>query len=171
MRLGKYGKLLHFDNTSLGVGNIKRFIIFEFKPLGGIIINVFNTDTQNRFHSHAFWAFSWMVRGWYNEEVIEGNQIISKIVKPCFRFIPRNYIHKIQQSSKNAVSITFEGPWHSTWNEYFDDGRIKTYTWGRKVLFDSKYQQMPDKTSELDALKKKYFWAGYNKAKKDLKGK
>ena len=139
MRLGKYGKILHYDKTSLGVGNIKRFVVFEFKYLGGIIVNVFNTVDQDRFHSHAFHAVSLMLRGFYNEDVVIGNTTIVKKITPGIRFIPKNYIHKIKDSSKNAISITFGGPWDKTWNEYFDDMRIKTYSWGRKVLFDSKY--------------------------------
>lgn len=138
MRLGKFGKILHFDKTSLGVGDIQRFTILEIKYIFGIIINIFNTTDQDRFHSHAFHAFSLMVRGHYFEDVIDGNNVITKKIEKS-RFIPRNYIHKIKGSSKNAISVTFEGPWESTWNEYFDNGRIKTYTWGRKVIFDSKY--------------------------------
>jgi hypothetical protein len=144
MKLGKFGKILHFDNTSLGVGNIKRFTVIELKYLFGIIINTFNTDTQDRFHSHAFSAFSLMLRGHYFEEVIEDGKVITKKIEKS-RFIPKNYIHKITKSSPNAMSITFEGPWESTWNEYFDDGRVKTYSWGRKVLFDSKYTKLGQK--------------------------
>lgn len=138
MRLGKFGKLLHWDNTSLGVGDIRRFTIIEIKYLFGIIVNIFNTTDQDRFHSHAFHALSWMVRGHYFEDVLENNAVISKKIERS-RFIPKNYIHKITLSTPNAVSVTFEGPWGSTWNEYFDSGRVKTYGWGRKVLFDSKY--------------------------------
>lgn len=142
MRLGSLGKVFHFDKTSLGVGNIKRFTVIEIKYLGGIIVNIFNTENQDRFHSHAFNAFSLMVKGHYYEDVIvDGKKIVTKKIEKS-RFIPRNYIHKITKSSKNAVSVTFEGPWESTWNEYFDNGRIKTYSWGRKVIFDSKYVKM-----------------------------
>lgn len=139
MRLGKFGKLFHWDNTSLGVGDIKRFTVFEVKYLGGIIVNVFNTENQDRFHSHAFHAFSLMVRGHYFEDVIvDGGFVITKKIEKS-RFIPRNYIHKITKSSPNAISVTFEGPWGATWDEYFDNGRVRTYSWGRKILFDSKY--------------------------------
>lgn len=138
MRIGKYGKLFHWDNTSLGVGNIRRFTIFEIKYLGGIIVNIFNTVGQDRFHSHAFHAVSLMLRGHYFEEVIVDNKIVTKKIEKS-RFIPKNYIHKITVSTPNAMSVTFEGPWGSTWDEYFDNGRVKTYTWGRKLLFDSKY--------------------------------
>lgn len=141
MRLGRFGKILHWDNTSLGVGNIQRFTIFEIKYVCGIIVNIFNTTNQDRFHSHAFNAFSWMLRGHYFEEVIEDGAVVTKKIEKS-RFIPRNYIHKITQSTPNAMSITFEGPWESTWNEYFDTGRVKAYSWGRKVLFDSKYAKL-----------------------------
>lgn len=140
MRIGKFGKILHFDDTSLGVGNIKRFTILEIKYLFGIIVNIFNTTDQDRYHSHAFHALSLMIYGYYYEDVIIDNKIVTKKIQKS-RFIPRNYIHKITHSSKNAISITFEGPWERTWNEYFDNGRIKVYTWGRKVIFDSKYMR------------------------------
>lgn len=138
MRLGKFGKLLHYDKTSLGIGNIKRFTIFEFKFLGGIIINIFNTIDQDRFHSHAFWAFSLMIRGWYYEDVaVKGKITTNKVTRS--RIIPRNYVHKIKNSSKNAISVTFEGPWRETWYEFFDQNRrLKIYTWGREVLYDDK---------------------------------
>ncbi len=138
MKLGKIGKLLHYDTISLGVGNIQRYTLFEIKYIGGIILNVFNTTDQDRFHSHAFSAFSLMIKGWYDEDVIIDNKIISKRIKKS-RIIPKNYIHKIKESEKNAISITFEGPWGKQWSEIFDNGRIKIYTWGRKVLYDSKY--------------------------------
>jgi hypothetical protein len=138
MRLGRFGKILHFDKTSIGIGDIKRFTIIELKYIGGIIINKFNTTNQDRFHSHAFFAFSWMIRGWYNEDIIKDNKIISKKITKS-RIIPKNHIHKIKDSSKDAISVTFEGPWGNTWSEFYDDGRVKVYSWGRRVLFDSKY--------------------------------
>ncbi len=138
MRFGKYGKLFHWDNTSIGVGNIKRFTLIEIKNLGGVIFNIFNTVDQDRFHSHAFNAFSIMIKGYYYEDVIENNSIVTKRIEKS-RFIPRNYIHKITKSSPNAISVTIEGPWESSWNEYFDNGRIKSYTWGRQVVYDSKH--------------------------------
>lgn len=147
MRIGKFGKLLHWDTTSLGVGNIKRFTLIELKYIGGIIINCFNTDNQDRFHSHAFHSFSLMLKGYYLEEVIQDNKIITKKIERS-RIIPKNYIHKITKSSPNAISITFEGPWGSTWTEYFNNGRVKTYGWGRKVLFDSKYLELKDVTNK-----------------------
>ncbi len=146
MKFGKFGKLLHWDNTSLGVGNIKRFTIFEIKYLFGIIVNTFNTENQDRFHSHAFHSFSLMLKGNYFEDVIvNGNEVITKKIEKS-RFIPKNYIHKITKSTPNAMSITFEGPWGNTWNEYYDNGRVKTYTWGRKVLFDSKKISLKEKS-------------------------
>lgn len=141
MRLGKYGKILHYDKTSLGIGNIKRFTIIEFKLIGGIIINIFNTKDQDRFHSHAFNAYSWMIKGYYDEEFIDdcGNHTFQTIIKS--RFIPKEYIHKIRESSKNCISVTLEGPWDNKWLEIFDNGRVKAYNWGRKVIFDSKYEK------------------------------
>ncbi len=139
MRLGKYGKILHYDKTALGIGQIQRFTLFELKNIGGIIINLFNTQTQDRYHSHAFAAWSWMIKGFYFEDVwLNGKATTKRISKS--RFIPKDYTHKITYSAPNTISITFEGPWDYQWAEYFDDGRVKIYTWGRKVLKDTKYE-------------------------------
>lgn len=146
MRIGKFGKILHFDKTALGVGDIQRFTLFEIKYLCGIIVNIFNTKDQDRFHSHAFHSFSLMLKGHYYEEVIENNKVITKKISKS-RIIPKNYIHKIKQSAPNTVSITFEGPWGSSWTEFFDTGRVKMYGWGRKVLYDSKYLKLRGKVA------------------------
>jgi hypothetical protein len=79
-----------------------------------------------------------MIKGNYNEDIIIDNKIYSKNINRS-RFIPKNYIHKITNSTPNAISITFEGPWDDSWIEIFDSGRVKIYNWGRKVVFDSKY--------------------------------
>ena len=140
MRLGKYGKILHYDNVSLGVGNIKRFTFFEFKPFGGVILNIFNTDDQDRFHDHAFGAICIQLKGFYNEEYFYGTPEVGfKLIKqrtisaPNIRYIPRGMFHKIKDSSKNAISLTIMGPWKDSWKEWFDKtNKTITYTWGRK---------------------------------------
>ncbi len=85
-----------------------------------------------------------MIKGWYDEEVLDTEEYITnlgirRISKS--RYIPKDHVHKIKQSSKNCISITFEGPWGPEWREYFDDGREKIYQWGRKVRYDSKYER------------------------------
>lgn len=132
MRLGKWGKFLHLDRVELGIGPIHRFTIFEFKPIGGVIINVYNTISQNRFHTHAFNAVSIMLRGWYEEEIKHRNGLITRRTRDTdIRYLSRHTFHRIMASSPNAVSVTFCGPWVKTWLEQFDDGRKIRYTWGR----------------------------------------
>lgn len=137
MRLGKYGKIFHHDRVQIGEGHIDRYTIFELKFLGGIIINIFNTTFQNRHHTHAFNAWSLMIRGWYGENILYPSIGPFKIQGWRTRkagsllYLPRSLNHKIGRSSKNAVSITFCGPWAKTWTETDDQGNVQLFSWGR----------------------------------------
>lgn len=135
MRLGKYGKILHLDRVTLGKGTITRFTIFEIKFLFGIIVNIFNTKEQDRFHTHAFPAISVMLRGWYNEEYLDEDGHVHFVWMNAFdvRYIPRSYNHRIGKSSRNAISVTFMGPWKTYWTETFlNTKKVLSYTWGRE---------------------------------------
>ena len=136
MRLGKYGKILHKDKIVLGMGSIDRFTLFEFKPLGGIILNRFNTKTQDRFHTHAFPAVSFMLRGYYRECVLQPNGLEYYVtIKPGIRYIPTYYNHQILDSSTNALSITVMGPWGWSWSEtHAEKKTTRVYTWGRRRI-------------------------------------
>ncbi len=130
MRLGRYGKILHWDTVKLGEGIIDRFTFFEFKPLGGIILNIFNSVKQDRFHTHAFNAVSIMFKGHYMEG-IKGCK--SRRREHDIKYLPKTLNHKILQSSKNAMSLTIMGPWDKTWTETFET-KTREYRWGRKRI-------------------------------------
>lgn len=136
MRLGKYGKLLHLDKVTLGTGTITRFTLVELKFIGGIILNIFNTTTQDRFHTHAFPALSFMLKGFYNENILHPNGKIEKRkIIPGIRYIPTYCNHQILDSSRNAISITIMGPWGYSWSETNAEKlNTRIYTWGRRRI-------------------------------------
>jgi len=132
MRLGRYGKILHHDRVALGRGRIDRFTLFEFKPLGGVIFNVFNSVEQDRFHTHAFNAISVMISGSYNEEIRKDYGYEQRKRHRDICYLPRTLEHRIMDSTPNAISVTLCGPWEGTWTETSLSGRIRKLTWGRK---------------------------------------
>lgn len=140
MRLGIYGKILHKDRVGIGRGHIDRYTLFEFKYLGGVIFNVFNSIEQDRWHTHAFNSICIQLRGYYYEDTLQkiGNSYIpmqkEQIRAFRIRFLPRTHNHRILESSPNAWSLSIMGPWQKTWTETRWDYRRILYTWGRKRL-------------------------------------
>jgi hypothetical protein len=119
--------------VALGQGYLDRYTILEIKWLFSIYFHVFNTVEQDRFHTHAFGAWAFLIRGGYEEEFIVSGQIRKKQVRPGMRFIPKAYNHRLLKSEPNTLSILFAGPWSSTWTEE-NDRFVRTLTWGRKEI-------------------------------------
>lgn len=125
--------MFNWTKVALGSGYLHRFTIFELKRFFSIYFHVFNTVEQDRFHTHAFNGIAIVLRGSYEEEFIENGTVKTRLVGLGIRYIPRSYNHRLLQSTKNAMSILFAGPWAPTWteeNEHF----VRTLTWGRQEL-------------------------------------
>lgn len=121
----------------LGEGHIIQYTLFENKLFGGIWIYNWKTILQNRFHTHAFSSYAFLLNGGYTEEVIHEGKIETRVVnqrlKP--RFLPKNYCHRILEAKPNTWTIVFFGKWIPYWWEYFSDSKVWVkYGWGRKVI-------------------------------------
>jgi hypothetical protein len=121
----------------LGDGHIVQHTIFENKRWGGIWIYNWQTIRQNRFHTHAFSSYAFLLRGSYTEEVIVDGKIEQREVNQRFkpRYLPKNYTHRILKAEPKTWTIVFFGKWIPNWWEYFDDTKTWVkYSWGRKVV-------------------------------------
>ena len=130
-------KLFSKKRIELGDGHIVQHTIFESKKIGGIWLYNWQTIKQNRFHTHAFSSYAFLLRGSYTEEVIVDGKIVQRTVNQRFkpRHLPKNYCHRILKAEPHTWTIVFFGKWIPFWWEYFDDTKtwIK-YSWGRKVV-------------------------------------
>jgi hypothetical protein len=131
-------KFFTSKDVALGEGSVTQYTFFECKELFSIIFYKWNTVDQVRFHTHAFPAYAFLLRGFYHEKVItEDKRIIKKIVNQLFkpRFLARNYCHSIGYAKPNTVTMVFVGRWSKQWKEYFPDTKTwVTYEWGRKKV-------------------------------------
>ena len=121
----------------LGEGHIIQYTLFESKKLGGIWIYNWKTIEQNRFHTHAFSSYAFLLRGSYIEEVIKDGKIQINHVNQRFkpRHLPTNYTHRILEAEPKTWTIVFFGKWIKHWWEYFHDTKTWVkYGWGRKQL-------------------------------------
>jgi hypothetical protein len=122
----------------LGEGHIEQYTIFESKKLGGIWLYNWQTIEQNRFHTHAFSSYAFLLSGDYTEEVITETgkvetRVVNQWMKP--RYLPKHYCHRILEARPKTWTIVFFSKWADHWYEYFDDTKTWVkYTWGRKVV-------------------------------------
>lgn len=115
MTFGLWFRALQWTHVAFGTGYLDRFVLIEIKYLFAIYFNVWNVVEHDRFHTHAFPAFSVGLKGWYYEEQLaeDGSKHKIRMTAPYIRFISRTNNHRMLLSSKNAWSITFAGAWGS----------------------------------------------------------
>jgi hypothetical protein len=127
MRLFYYGKDGGADSTVSG------FWLIEIKSLFSIALLRFGNGSRDAFHSHAFNAWSWVIKGQLEEEFIGG---LGHLILPSWKpvYTSRNTFHRVRSVGTTWV-LTFRGPWARTWDEYLPaSNRFRTLTHGRKEI-------------------------------------
>lgn len=133
----KIFSLFKYNTFTYGEQKVSQFIIFECKYLFSIMFFYFHkaNSCQDRFHTHAFNAFSIKLFGQYSEYILEDEKTgiyHIEIRKNIFKYFPRSVYHKIG-NSKGCCTLLFSGPWLKEWKEY-NNGVITYYNWGRNEL-------------------------------------
>jgi hypothetical protein len=135
--------------VALGEGHVEQFIIFENKHLFSIILYKWFTIDQIRFHTHAFSAVAFLLKGWYWEKILFKDIEMPNFVNVPFlpRFLPKNYCHAIQQAKPGTRTLVITGPWQKHWYEYFPDTKTWVkYHWGREKV--EKLTELPKELLE-----------------------
>ena len=123
----------------LGDQNVSEITVLEWKKLFSIKLFHFHKTegSQDRFHTHAFNALSFLLKGNYTEEVLDGKKVLrlprnrSKII-----FIPKGQFHRITKS-EGCRTLLITGPWDAEWSEL-------------RHIVDSKYQEVVQTTHRVD---------------------
>lgn len=119
------------------------FFLIEWKRFFSIALLFFKDGSREAYHSHAFNAISWVLRGKLTEtrkydtrpEIVDGGVTVTDYL-PSFRPIitTRSNMHRVSSTGKTWV-ITFRGPWADTWMEYLPkEHRFVTLTNGRQEI-------------------------------------
>lgn len=109
------------------------FWIIEIKSLFSIVFLKFNKGSREVFHSHAFNALTWFLKGKVHEHHLDGRVLPWG---PSFfpKSTPRSCFHKVY-ADEDTYAISFRGPWAKTWREF--DPKTESFTTlghGRVVL-------------------------------------
>ncbi len=114
------------------------FWLFEIKCLGSIAFLVFEDGSREAFHSHAFNAWTWFLKGRTCETTLDKDTLetTEKYCTPSLKpkYTPRSQYHK-HYSIGRTYALTFRGPWAKTWQEYLPEEKLfVTLTNGRKIV-------------------------------------
>lgn len=128
----KYFPRLFYKSTDGGYDSgVTAYFLIEWKILFSIGILHFKDGSREAFHSHAFSALTWWIKGNVLERKIDGTETNYK-ASFIPKYTPKTNFHKII-SYGNTYALTFRGPWKNTWQE-FKNAKFITLTHGRKRI-------------------------------------
>ena len=106
--------------------------LIEWKRAFSIVLLRFKPGSREAFHSHAFNAWTWWLRGDVQEQHLEGGLVPwgpswkpKRTLKSCF--------HRVIAGPKGAWALSFRGPWEATWLHH-ENGETYRLTNGRKRI-------------------------------------
>lgn len=108
------------------------YLLIEWKKVFSIGLLHFKKGSREAYHSHAFNALTWWLKGSVIEIHLSGE---NKKFKPSLRpkYTKRNCFHRVV-ADRDTWALTFRGPWEDTWNEFRPAEGHVTLTHGRKLL-------------------------------------
>ena len=95
--------------------------LVESKRWGSVVLLRFRGASRPVFHTHAFNALSWLLKGCLTER-FAGIGWVPPLVNTYLPSLipfrtPREYFHKVDATEISWV-LSFRGPWAPTWEEY-----------------------------------------------------
>lgn len=106
---------------------------FEAKSFGSVVLLRFDRGSRDAFHSHAFDAVSWVLRGGLREVLRDGSEVLlTPGVAPVWT--ARNRYHKVFGLEDSTWVLSFRGPWRKYWREDLPGRGEVVLTHGRKEV-------------------------------------
>ena len=113
---------------------VDAYVLIEIKSLFSIIILKFNKGSRNNFHSHAFNAITWFLKGRVTEYHLDGGEKVFKGGLLSLKYTPKTCFHKVY-AHEDTYALTIRGSWKKTWSEFNPIKKIFIkLTNGRKVV-------------------------------------
>lgn len=106
------------------------YFLIEWKPFFSIGLLRFSKGSREAYHSHAFNALTWFIKGKVTEErtnvkslyPVEATEDTKKDFGPSLipKYTPKNNIHRVV-AHETTYAITFRGGWEDEWYELRDN--------------------------------------------------
>jgi len=115
---------------------VDAYVLLEIKCLFSIMVLKFNKGSRVAFHTHAFNALTWFIKGNMYEHKItrlgEPKTQYTRSVLP--KVTTKDNLHKVV-AVEDSWCFTLRGKWQDTWEEYCPESKEHTtLTHGRKVI-------------------------------------
>lgn len=112
---------------------VDAYFLIELKGWFSVALLKFNKGSRVNYHSHAFDALTWFIKGDMVEFFLTKPH--RKYRKSLFpKLTRRTDFHKVV-ANKPSWCFTVRGPWQNRWEEYNPKtGEFTTLTHGRKVV-------------------------------------
>lgn len=115
---------------------VTAYMLIEWKPVFSIGLLYFNIGSREAYHTHAFNAITWWLKGdVWEVSIVDGEEIyVLKKFTPSLKpkFTSRDCYHKIIANTP-TLALTFRGPWKDKWKELRPDGEV-ILTHGRTIV-------------------------------------
>jgi len=121
----------------LGQGQVTRYTLMEFRHFFSVYFHHIDTQAQDRFHTHAFNSYAWVLSGGYTDVTRDG--IKHEYRAGDLRYIPREFNHKLTKALPDTLTLLVTGPYAGIWTEELDNGTLLVLTQHHKIL----YRAMP----------------------------
>ena len=126
-------KFFYFGTDGGENSGVTGFWLCEIKWLFSVVLLHFKKGSREKYHSHAFNAYSFYIKGEVKEYHLHDKSIMWKpSIYP--KYTSRTTFHKIY-ALKDTWCLSFRGPWVDYWCEY--SPKYKEYsllTKNRRIL-------------------------------------
>ena len=118
---------------------VTAYNLIEWKRGFSIALLRFSPNHREAYHTHAFNALTWWLRGSVIEEYPYKDKP-STVWNPSWRYkvTPRSLMHRIRVCNDVAWAFTIRGRWVDHWLELREQ-RLVTLTHGRKVVSSTEW--------------------------------
>lgn len=123
MSVFKQIKLLRKSHDGGVDSGVTGYWLIEWKSMFSIVLLRFSKGTREAYHSHAFNAYTWWLKGEVEEQFVDGKDSLrwGPSIKP--KYTPKNCFHKVI-AKETSWALCFRGKWEETW---FENKNGETY--------------------------------------------
>lgn len=112
---------------------VDAYFLIEIKKVFNKALLKFNKGGREAFHTHAFSAFTWFLKGRLVEEDVSGELYTHKC-KLLPKLTKKDKNHRVK-AIETSWCLTVRGPWDECWTEYSKNlDETTVFQWGRKVV-------------------------------------
>ena len=114
---------------------VDAYFLIEWKGLFSVALLKFNKGKREEYHTHAFDALTWFLKGDLVEERLIGIGVLVKQYKRSFipKVTTKANLHRVK-ANEDSWCLTLRGPWSKYWTEYDEVSKVATLlSTGRKI--------------------------------------